>query len=76
MHYSENRREAVLFYMAVLQRGSPWGELLTVGRLRWVVLMHIFYFVELLSVIAARCHIFPRRGFIVLQSNILKAAFS
>ena len=46
--------------MAVLQRGSPWGEWSSVGRLRGVVLMHIFYFVEPLSVIAARCH--PPQG--------------
>ena len=61
--------------MAVLQKGSHWGELSPVGRLRGGVFMHIFYFVEPLSVIAARCHLSPRRGFIVLLSNILKAAF-
>lgn len=42
------------------EKGSPWGELSPVGRLRGVVLMHIFYFVEPLSVIAARCH--PPQG--------------
>ena len=63
-------------WMLYEEKGSPWGELSPVGRLRGVVLMHIFYFVEPLSVIAARCHLSPRRGFIVLQSDILKASFS
>ena len=40
----ENRRKAVLFYMAVLQRGSPWGELSPVGRLRGVGVMYMSYF--------------------------------
>ncbi len=28
--------------MAVLQRGSPWGELSPVGQLRGVMVMHMF----------------------------------
>lgn len=61
---------------AIRRERLSLGELLPVGRLRGVVLMHIFDFVEPLSVIAARCHLSPRRGLIVLQSNILKTAFS
>ena len=30
--------------MAVLQRGSPWGELSPVGRLRGVGVMYMSYF--------------------------------
>lgn len=58
---------------AIRRERLSLGELSPVGRLRGGVLMHIFYFAD---VIAARCHLSPRRGLIVLQSNILKAAFS
>ena len=45
---------------AIRRERISLGELSPVGRLRGVVLMHIFYFVEPLSVIAARCH--PPQG--------------
>lgn len=56
--------------MAVLQKGSPWGELSPVGRLRGVVLMHMFCFVEPISVIAARCHP-PQGAFLSLREIYL-----
>ena len=45
---------------AIRRERLSLGELSPVGRLRGVVLMHIFYFLEPLSVIAARCH--PPQG--------------
>ena len=45
----ENRREAVLFvllcvWMLYEEKGSPWGELSPVGRLRGVGVMYMSYF--------------------------------
>ena len=71
------------------EKGSPWGELSPVGRLRGVVLMHFILLnpspsslrdatrPRAPSLALRAIHLVSlRRGLIVLLSNILKAAFS
>lgn len=63
-------------WMLYEEKGFPWGELSPVGRLRGVGVMYMSYFA--VTPLCHRCAMTPapRRGFIVLLSNILKAAFS
>lgn len=64
----ENRREAVLFVCmrmdAIRREDFPWGELSPVGRLRGVVLMHIFYFA--VTPLRHRCAMPPAPGRLLL----------